>query len=111
MSILEKKYPGDHPMVGLTLAELGRIHLGLGTPTEAIAYFDRAVAMGTKVYGAAHLQTASARLGRGEALAAMGNTAEARTAIRSVIDDLAAANHGGSKTAKDAAAALAALRP
>jgi eukaryotic-like serine/threonine-protein kinase len=111
LSILEKKYPGDHPMVGLTLAELGRIHLGLGSPAEAMAYFDRAVAMGTKVYGAAHLQTASARLGRGEALAAMGKMVEARTVIRGVIDDLAAGKHGGSRTAKDAAAALAALRP
>ena len=62
-----------------------------------------------EIFGPTHLQTAAARVARGEALGAMGRTPEARILIQSAIADLQAGNHAQSQTAKDAAAALSAL--
>jgi eukaryotic-like serine/threonine-protein kinase len=106
LPIYNRAYPDGHLLIGIALLELGQVQLGEGANAEALAAFDRAIVIRTKVFGATHLQTAGARVGRGEALAALGRTAEARTVIQSAIDDLNAANHGGTQTARDAAAAL-----
>ena len=65
------------------------------------------MAMRERIYGATHLQTAEARVGRGRALAALGRVAEAREAVETALAHLAAGGHTDSVTAKDAAAALA----
>jgi tetratricopeptide (TPR) repeat protein len=109
MPILERAFPDGHLLIGIALVALGQAQLGEGNPRDALASFNRAIALRTKIYGATHLQTAAARVARGQALGAMGQTREAREVIQSAIADLAAANHSNSQTAKDAAAALAGL--
>jgi eukaryotic-like serine/threonine-protein kinase len=110
LPIYDRAYPDGHLLIGIALVEFGHVHLGEGANADALAAFDRAIVIRTKVFGATHLQTAGARVGRGEALAALGRRAEARSVIQSAIDDMNAANHGGSQTMRDAVAALAALR-
>jgi hypothetical protein len=88
---------------------MGRAELGERAYARALASFDRAMALRAKIFGAEHLQTAEARVGRGRALAGLGRTAEARTDIAAAIAHLAAAGRSDSDTARDAAAALAEL--
>jgi serine/threonine-protein kinase len=106
--IVERLHPDGHPLLAIGLMALGRAQLGAGAGAEALASFDRALAASTKIYGASHLQTLAARVGRGQAIGALGRVAEARAIIQAALNDMAA-THSGSQTAKDAAAALAAL--
>ena len=109
LPMLERAHPDGHPLVAIGLVALGRAQLGEGGNDQALASFDRALALRTGMFGAEHLQTAEARVGRGRALAALGRTAEARTAIETARAHLSAANHSDSVTARDAAEALASL--
>jgi eukaryotic-like serine/threonine-protein kinase len=106
--MVERLHPEGHPLLAIGLMALGRAQLGAGASADALASFDRAIATSTKIYGATHLQTAAARVARGQALGALGRIAEARTVIQAALNDLAA-KHGDSQTAKDGAAALAAV--
>jgi eukaryotic-like serine/threonine-protein kinase len=107
--IYERAFPDGNPLIATAFVTLGQAHLGEGAHRDALASFERAVAIRAKIFGATHLQTAAARVSRGEALGAMGRTAEARAVIQAAIDDLVAGKHQESQTARDAAAALAAL--
>jgi serine/threonine protein kinase/tetratricopeptide (TPR) repeat protein len=107
--IYERAFPDGNPLIATAFQVLGQAQFGEGAFRDALASFERAIAMRTKIFGATHLQTAAARISRGEALGAMGRTAEARTVIQSALDDLVAGNHQESQTAKDGAAALVAL--
>jgi serine/threonine-protein kinase len=104
----ERLYPDGHQIVCAGLIALGRARLGAGAAADALKAFERAIAASTKLNGPSHLQTAAAQVARGEALAALGRVAEARTVLRSTLDGLDP-KYSGSQTAKDGAAALAAL--
>jgi eukaryotic-like serine/threonine-protein kinase len=109
LPMLERAHPADHPLIGVGLVVLGRAQLGAGDARAALASLDRAIAIDTKVYGVTHLQTCEARVARGQALAALGRTGEARSVIESAIADLVAGKQTGSQTYKYATVALGAL--
>ncbi len=103
---LERAYPDGHQNLAIAYVALGREALALDDGTDALAAFDKAMAMRARIFGPEHLQTAEARIGRGEALAAVGRIAEGRAEIETALAHLEAAGHHDSLTAQHGRDAL-----
>ncbi|MGZ3426110.1 MAG: tetratricopeptide repeat protein [Polyangia bacterium] len=78
---MEKALGADHPRVAIALSNLGATLRARAKPAEALAAFQRALAINERRFGADYADSLDALLGIGESLVALGRPREALAPI------------------------------
>jgi hypothetical protein len=89
LAMCRRIFSGDHPCIATGLANLASSLVMLDRASEALPLYEEALAMSARVWPANHARIHITQIGKGAALVAIGQYAEARAVLVPAWDAVA----------------------